>query len=160
MTHHVRRLLVRELSTFIAEVEAMPTDTLLWECPPGVSNSVGTLALHVAGNLRHFIGAGLGQTGYVRNRVREFEARGLSAADVVAELELAIADMEAVLPGVPLARLDTPYPVAGVELPTGLFLLHLCSHAAHHLGQAGYLRRILTGENRSVAGDSIPALVR
>ncbi|MFT5144747.1 MAG: hypothetical protein ACI80V_001201 [Rhodothermales bacterium] len=160
MTDHVRRLLVRELSTFVAEIEAMPSDSLLWECPPGVSNPVGTLALHVAGNLRHFIGAGLGQTGYVRDRAREFEARGLGATDVIMELRLAIADMEAVLPGVAPDRLETPYPVAGVELPTGLFLLHLCSHAAHHLGQAGYLRRILTGENRSVAGASIPALVR
>jgi uncharacterized damage-inducible protein DinB len=31
----------------------------------------------------------------------------------------------------------------------GLFLLHLCTHLAHHLGQAGYLRRVITRDNQS-----------
>jgi len=39
----------------------------------------------------------------------------------------------------------------GVNFGTRMFLLHLCAHAAFHLGQAGYLRRVLTGENRSSA---------
>ena len=46
-------MLVRELETVVREVEAFPDDDLLWECPPGISNSAGNLALHLAGNLRH-----------------------------------------------------------------------------------------------------------
>jgi hypothetical protein len=32
---------------------------------------------------------------------------------------------------------------------TRRFLLHLCTHAAFHVGQLGYLRRIVTGDSRS-----------
>ena len=42
-----------------------------------------------------------------------------------------------------------PEPVLGVRFRTGLFLIHLCAHAAFHLGQAGYLRRVSTGDATS-----------
>jgi len=35
------------------------------------------------------------------------------------------------------------------RIQTLKFLLHLCAHASFHLGQAGYLRRALTGDTRS-----------
>jgi hypothetical protein len=34
-------------------------------------------------------------------------------------------------------------------VPTRLWLMHLSAHLAFHLGQAGYLRRIVTGDTRS-----------
>jgi hypothetical protein len=39
--------------------------------------------------------------------------------------------------------------VFGRDLRTDRFLLHLCTHAAYHLAQAGYLRRIVTGLNQT-----------
>ena len=36
--------------------------------------------------------------------------------------------------------------------------LHLSTHLAHHLGQAGYLRRTLTGENVTSGAVSMEAL--
>jgi hypothetical protein len=48
--------------------------------------------------------------------------------------------------------------LGGIRLPVGLFLLHLCAHLAHHLGQAGYLRRALTGEDRSAGPISMRSL--
>jgi len=33
----------------------------LWVCPDGIVNSTGTLALHLTGNLMHYIGAVLGK---------------------------------------------------------------------------------------------------
>ena len=48
-------------------------------------------------------------------------------------------------------RFDSEYPEAvnGMRFQTGRFLLHLCTHAAFHLGQAGYLRRAITGQSQS-----------
>ena len=37
----------------------------------------------------------------------------------------------------------------GLPFRTGMFLLHLSGHAAFHLGQAGYLRRVITGDATS-----------
>lgn len=151
----VRRILERDLLGFRREVELFPDDVSLWAVVPGVSNSAGTLALHVAGNIRHFVGAVLGGSGYVRDREAEFSLRGLSRAEVMAELDRAVAEA-----GPALAALDDvtlhatyPAPLKGIEMPTARFLWALVVHTAYHLGQADYLRRIVTGDAR--AGDNV-----
>ncbi len=160
MTDHILRLLTRELNTFVAEIEAFPNDDLLWTRPPGITNSAGNLALHIAGNLRHFIGHVLGGTGYVRDREAEFGTSSGTREEVVAHLQAAIGMLQTVLPGTSRATLDATFPekIAGSVLSTHMFLLHLCSHTALHLGQAGYLRRLLTGQNVSVGVTSVPAI--
>ena len=37
----------------------------------------------------------------------------------------------------------------GMVVSSQLFLLHLVAHTAFHLGQAGYIRRVVTGDGRS-----------
>jgi hypothetical protein len=156
----VRRLMVRELEAFAREVELFPDDETLWRTLPGVTNSAGNLALHACGNLKHFVGAVLGGTGYVRDRPAEFATRSGCREDVAQELRETAALVSAVLPGVPPSALGAPYPEPhdGVRLPCGRFLLHLCVHVAFHLGQAGYLRRALTGDARTSGAVSLKAL--
>lgn len=143
--------LVRELEGFKRELALFPDDTSVWATLPGVTNSAGNLALHLAGNLQYFIGAVLGGTGYVRNREQEFGRRSGPREKIYAELDAAIAVVRGVLPDVSDATLDKEFPeaVMGARFRTGTFLVHLCSHAGFHLGQAGYLRRILTGDSTS-----------
>ena len=50
------------------------------------------------------------------------------------------------------------WPVGGITVSTRRFLIHLATHLAWHLGQAGYLRRILTGQNVSTGAVPVPAL--
>jgi len=143
--------LVRELEGFKRELALFPDDEAVWTTLPGVTNSAGNLALHLAGNLEHFIGAVLGCTGYVRNRDREFGQRSGPRENIYAELDKAIAVVRKVLPQVSDAALDQDFPeaVMGSKFRTGTFLVHLCSHAGFHLGQAGYLRRIMTRDATS-----------
>ncbi|MEO8196495.1 MAG: DinB family protein [Thermoanaerobaculia bacterium] len=144
-------LIRRELRGFAREIELFPDEVQIWQTVPGVSNSAGTLALHVCGNLQHFVGAVLGGTAYVRDRPLEFSARGLPRAHLLAEIERTLEVVASVLPGLSEAVLAAPYPdvLGGLRPPTGLFLHHLSCHLSHHLGQAGYLRRMVTGDNRS-----------
>ena len=143
--------LVRELEGFKRELALFPDDQTVWKTAPGVTNSAGNLALHLAGNLQHFIGTVLGGTGYVRRRDKEFGRQSESRAAVYAELDAAIAVVRKVLPGIADNTLDKDFPelVMGLRFRTGTFLVHLCSHAGFHLGQAGYLRRALTGDSTS-----------
>ena len=161
LTSTLQTMVVRELESFIKEIEAFPDDASVWALAPGVTNSAGTLALHVCGNLRHFIGAVLTNSGYVRNREREFSHRGSSRSEVVAELRAAIEAMSQAFPKVTAAQLDTDYPQppGGHTINTERFLVHLVAHLAFHLGQAGYLRRIVTESNVSINPLPLGALV-
>jgi hypothetical protein len=145
------RCLVRELEGFKRELARFPDDDAVWKSAPGVTNSAGNLALHLAGNLQHFIGTVLGGTGYVRHREVEFEQRSGSRADIYRELDAASAVVQRVLPSLPEETLAAEFPEAlmGMRFRTSTFLVHLCAHAGFHLGQAGYVRRIVTRDETS-----------
>jgi len=151
LTNDVALLLVRELHAFQREITLFPDDESVWRTLPGITNSAGNLTLHVSGNLRHFVGGVLGGSGYVRDREVEFGRRSGTRRELNAEIEAAIAVVKDVLARVPDDCFDRefPEPVGGIRVRAGLFLLHLCTHAAYHLGQVGYLRRALSGENQS-----------
>ena len=150
--HSMTALLQRELQAFERELDLFPDDRSVWQIVPGVPNSAGNLALHVAGNLQFFVGRVLGGTSYVRDRDREFSTQSGSRADIVHELHNAAAAVRTVLPNLTGEVLDRPYPeqvVAGRGIQTLTFLMHLCVHASFHLGQAGYVRRAVTGRAES-----------
>jgi len=162
MLDDISRLLVRELQALGREIELFPDDESVWKTAPGLSNSAGNLALHVCGNLNHFVGAVLGQTGYVRDREREFATREGSRAEIRRRVEETASVVSEVLAKLPRSVLDAPYPEVhgGAQLSGRTFLLHLCTHAAFHLGQAGYLRRVVTGNPASSGPLSIKALAK
>ena len=142
----IRRLILRELRAVRREVEAYPEDGLLWREVPGLPNPGGTLALHVAGNLRHYVGAVLGGSGYVRDRDAEFSDRGLTRAAVVERVDAAIEAVDTTIATLPPDTLDASYPEAVLDQRprTGDYLAHLASHLAYHLGQLDYHRRMVS----------------
>ena len=150
-------LMVRELDAMARELRAYQAETQLWEKPTAVPNSGGTLALHVAGNLQHFVGAILGGTGYVRNRTAEFEQRDMPRARLLEELERASEVVSRVLPALSREVLDDwyPLPVGGYRVRTSAFLLHLAVHLAYHLGQVDYHRRVVTGVAEGVGAVAV-----
>lgn len=149
---HVAAVLTRDLRALRREVEAYPSDADLWRAAPGVTNPGGTLALHLAGNLQHFVGHVLGGSGYVRQRDAEFSRRDVPRAEVLAEIDRALAAVAAGLAGVPEDRLDAefPEPMGKHRLTTAQALLHLVTHCAYHLGQVDYHRRLITGQTTTV----------
>ena len=151
----VQTILQRELAAVRRSVEAYPDDASLWAERPGLPNAAGTLVLHIAGNLQHYVGAVLGHTGYVRDRDAEFARRGVSREELLAEIDRAAAAVDQGLARLPDEdkALVRPYPerVAGREIATGDYLVHLASHLAYHLGQLDYHRRIVTGHRAGVA---------
>lgn len=150
----------RELATVRDELLAYPDTNAIWALPAGLPNSAGSLALHIAGNLRWFIGAQLGGSGYVRDRDAEFNARGVARDELVRQVEAASDEVTRALAQLDAARLDQPFPleVGGVKLPVGRFIGHLAVHLAYHLGQMDYHRRIVTGVNKSLGALAPSAL--
>jgi len=157
LTASLAAIYARDLAALRAELEAYPADGDLWRTVPGIANAGGTLALHLSGNLQHFIGAVLGDTGYVRNRDREFSARDLPRAELLQDADAAAAAVAGTLARLTDSDLAKEYPltVATVRLNTGDFLTHLAVHFAYHLGQLDYHRRTVTGAG-PVAGALSP----
>src|SRR6266704_530868 len=56
----------------VRELAAPLSEKQFWTKPFPYGNSFGHLVLHLTGNLNYYIGAQIAQTGYVRDRPREF----------------------------------------------------------------------------------------
>jgi len=150
--NNIRKLINRELNSLLTEIDQYPDEADLWQTADGIRNPAGTLILHICGNLQHYIGACLGQSGYVRDRDNEFCARDVSRNDLKEETEKTLHSVNNTLKGLNDGILDNPFPekVGGKQFSTGLFLMHLCSHLAYHIGQINYHRRMITGENGAI----------
>jgi len=154
------RLIERELNTLREEIELYPDDRTLCQELPGLRNPGGNLALHLCGNLQHFVGGILGGSGYVRQREAEFARRDLTRAELLAEIEKTRAVVGRTLRALPADRWASDFPaeLQGKFLPTPLFLAHLCVHLSYHLGQLNVHRRAVTADVRTPASISIIAL--
>ena len=140
------RVMLRDLASLRAEIESYPDEQSIWALSSGISNSAGTLALHLCGNLQHYVGAQLGATGYVRDRAAEFSRRDVPRAELLEQIAAAATAVETTMP-VDAATLERTFPeeIGGHVVATRDFLVHLTTHLAYHLGQVDYHRRITTG---------------
>ena len=157
------KVFARDIAAVKAEVLAYPDDASLWLEVPGLPNSGGTLALHLAGSLRHFIGAGMGASGYVRDRAAEFATRGTSRTEVAALVDAAAVEVAAAFAHAPADFLDVAPPVTmpnKLVLSVPNALLHLMAHLAYHLGQMDYHRRTVTGEKTGVGAMDFTSLAQ
>src|SRR5262245_30369355 len=141
-------LFARDLTRLVQELQAFPDTPALWKTAPGVTNAAGTLALHLEGNLREYIGRQLGQIDYKRDRPLEFSARGVPQEELIRRIETVRETIPPVIRALTPAILDADYPELynGAALSSRQLLLILLGHFNYHLGQIDYLRRFTTGE--------------
>lgn len=157
---NLRPVFHRELETLRAQLRAYPDETAIWKRPPGLPNSAGNLALHLCGNLQHFVGAVLGHTGYQRDRDREFAARDVSRDDLEAQIDAAQRALRAGLETRTSGGAESDYPAefGGSRLPTLVVLGRLLTHFGYHLGQIDIHRRLSTGQGQGIEEPPISML--
>lgn len=145
LTDIIGQLITRDLNKLKEELDLYSNESSLWKTADGISNSGGNLSLHLVGNLRHFFGAVLGATGYVRDRDLEFSAKGVSRAEILSGIDEALADVKLTLETLSDDALAKTYPIEvfGHPMTTGFFLTHLATHLTYHLGQVNYHRRLV-----------------
>jgi Protein of unknown function (DUF664) len=141
-------LFFRDLSRLMQEIEAFPSDAMLWQIVPGITNPGGNLVLHIEGNLREYIGRQLGQLPYSRNRALEFTAKGVEREELMGRILELRRLVPSLIQSLSQEALETNFPeaVLGKALSTRAFLIHLYGHLNWHLGQLDYLRRTLSGQ--------------
>ncbi len=117
----------------------------VWRIEGQIINSGGTLCLHLLGNLNHFIGAVLGNTGYVRQRDREFSDRDVPTGKLIKDIDELMYRIKNIFTNLSDDQLHGFYPLNDGKKwkMTDSRLLQLLSHLNYHLGQINYHRRIL-----------------
>jgi len=127
-------------------------DEQIWWRPNELSNSIGNLLLHLAGNLRQWLIAGVGGAVYVRDREREFtEREQKSKSELLALLKTTLDEVDAVMADIEkeitLARSDES--LQRVCLPQGFrqtvidVIFHVVEHFSYHTGQIIYIAKSL-----------------
>ena len=146
MDHVFERCFTKDLDTLAKEVALCEEETQLWIVLPGITNSIGNLTQHLIGNLNHFIGATLGETGYVRNRDAEFSERYLTKREMIAKINETSEILEKILGSLTNEQLEKTYPYEtfGYAMTANHMIMKLAGHLGYHLGQINYLRRIST----------------
>jgi uncharacterized damage-inducible protein DinB len=142
----VKQALIAELEGLqaaIHEAAAPLSEAEFWAKPVQPGNSVGHLVQHLTGNLNHFVGAQLGNTGYVRDRDREFAGTvAPSKAETLRLLDLAVSLFREVVTGLSPERLAAAHPEARFGNVLNA-LVHLVAHFAIHRGQISYIVRLV-----------------
>ncbi len=136
-------MIQKQLHTWVDRLSAEE----IWKRPYPYGNSVGHLLLHLTGNLNYYIGARVAETGYVRERDREFnEAAHKPKEQVIEAFDRTIALV------VQTIRKQSPEdwlkPYSAEREPEAkerfAAFLRCAGHAYHHVGQIIYLSRELT----------------
>lgn len=146
MIETIITLFERDLNKLIEEINLYKNEEDLWKIKEGISNSGGNLALHLIGNLNHFVGATLGNTGYIRERDKEFSLKNIPREQIVVDLKKTVAIIKNTLPHLSTEYLKKDFPVQinYKTSSTSYVLLHLLTHLSYHLGQVNYHRRLLS----------------
>jgi len=140
----IKTIITRDLEALKTEIEETD-ESILWHTIPGLINPVATLAHHICGNLRHFIGATLGEDGYIRDRSDEFANRNITKPELLLEIEHTSEAVEAALSQLSPEELTSEMKELPAHLKgksVGFFLIQLCCHLSRHRGQLNYLKRI------------------
>jgi len=117
-----------------------------WRKPYPYGNSVGHLVLHLTGNLNYYIGARIAETGYVRNRDREFTEKQPPMKDqALAAFDRTIAMVINSLKKQGPEDWGKAYTAEREPDATDRFQIFVrcAGHAYHHVGQIVYLSREL-----------------
>ena len=135
----------RDLKKLHKEISLYKNEKNIWITDKEVTNSAGNLCLHLVGNLNTYIGAILGNTGYIRNRELEFSLKDIPATQLLKMIDDTIGVIENTLPKINDNQLSEEYPVLVFEskTTTAYMLTHLATHLGYHLGQINYHRRLL-----------------
>lgn len=145
MIDTLKKLFNRDLEKLKTEISSYNDEKKLWKISGEIKNSAGNLCMHLCGNLQHFIGNILGNSGYVRNREAEFSTKDIPKEKLLDEINVTAKVVEKTISELKEDKFNEIYPVNvfGYEMTTEFFLVHLATHLNYHLGQINYHRRLV-----------------
>jgi uncharacterized damage-inducible protein DinB len=131
------------------------TDEQVWWRPNEATNSIGNLILHLCGNARQWIVAGIAGAPDIRDRAREFaEREPITRDDLIGLLDTTVREVDARLNALDeaLVTSNSDGPLQRVCRPQGFVqtvldaVFHVVEHFSYHTGQIVLLAKCHVGE--------------
>ena len=120
----------------------------LWARDSENENAVGNLLLHLEGNVRQWILAGIGAAPDERDRPSEFSARiGETASVLVAKLRGTVGEALALIRALPHRRLTEEVVIQGHDTTVLAAIFHVGEHFSGHTYQIILLTKRFTGKD-------------
>ena len=111
-------------------------------------NAIGNLVLHLSGNVRQWITAGVGGKPDIRVRDREFSARGdVEPSELIERLKGTVDEAAAVIDRLTAERLAERVTIQKYELTVMEAVAHVVEHFAQHTGQIIFATKVLSGQD-------------
>ena len=125
----------------VRELAAPLSEKQFWTKPFPYGNSFGHLVLHLTGNLNYYIGAQIANSGYARDRAREFaEPNPPSKEEALKLLDHAVAMVIQTIRDQSSADWSKSYSAVATNCSNRLDMIVQCAaHMQHHIGQMIYL---------------------
>jgi hypothetical protein len=115
-------------------------------------NSIGNLILHLCGNVRQWIVAGLGGVADVRNRPAEFEDRGSIPKDeLLRKLETVVEEAKRILGGLTARQLMEVRRIQGFDVTGLTAIFDSVPHFRGHTQEIVHMTRLQLGDSYQFA---------
>jgi uncharacterized damage-inducible protein DinB len=139
---------MRQMSVQIKECVRELSEEQVWKRSGDNANSIGNLLLHLAGNIRQWIGHAVGGLADIRERDKEFAARGgRSVAEILSLFEKTIADAIEIVKEMPLERLTERTKPQNREVAILEAIYQVVGHLQLHAGQIIFATKQFTGKD-------------
>ena len=142
---------VRRLELSFSHLEACLgklTEEQVWARGTENENAVGNLVLHLAGNVRQWIVAGVGGAPDTRERGGEFSARGgISIPELTERLRGIVREAAAVIGAVTRERLAERVVIQKYDVSILEAIYHVVEHFSLHTGQIIFATKMMTGSD-------------
>ncbi|MGE3409189.1 MAG: DinB family protein [Pirellulales bacterium] len=123
------------------------SDEQVWWRPREEMNSIGNLLLHLMGNVRQWIIAGLGTAEDVRNRPAEFSQRGpIPKEELLAQMRQTVTDAKSVLAQRTAAEMLAVRRVQGWDVTGWDAMFDCVPHFKGHTQEIIHLTRLQLGD--------------
>ena len=146
--HEIKRRLTR-----IEDCVSRLSTEQVWSRGSEVENAVGNLILHLAGNLRQWILAGVGGAVDDRDRDAEFARReSIDTEELLAWLRGTVGEADRVLGQLGEGELLAMRRIQAYEVTVLHAICHVMDHFAEHTGQIIWATKRMTGQDLGFYG--------
>ncbi len=143
-----RRRMLKEYFPRIQQCLETLSEEDVWWRAHDTDNSIGNLVLHLTGNVRQWIVAGLGGAPDKRDRPAEFSERSHIPKELLLKrFETALNEADSVLEKFDVSKLLEVRHIQRDDTTCLDAISHVVEHVSQHMGQIIYITKLRTGKD-------------